>query len=116
MHKGWRCSKVPGRLIGSEGMSPCICSTDRSWVGPGQGCLTASQVVTHLSTAQEGAAVFQASFQALKESSTVHKACPFRELAFNGRQVSLKEIDPACPIAAQLPGLHVMRRVQPSLL
>lgn len=36
---------------------------------------------------QGGAAVFQASFQALKESSTVHRACPFRELAFNGRQV-----------------------------
>ena len=36
---------------------------------------------------QDGAAVFQASFQALKEASSVHKACPFRELAFNGRQV-----------------------------
>ena len=31
--------------------------------------------------------MFQASFQALKEASSVHKACPFRELAFNGRQV-----------------------------
>ena len=31
--------------------------------------------------------MFQASFQALKETSSLHKACPFRELAFNGRQV-----------------------------
>ena len=90
MHRGWRCGKVPGRLIGSEGMGPCIRSMGRSWVGPGQGCLTAHHIVTQLSIAQEGAAVFQASFQALKESSTVHKACPFRELAFNGRQVSFE--------------------------
>lgn len=91
MNRGWGRSKVPGRLTGSEGMGPCICSTGRSWVGPGQGRLTGCQIVTQLSTAQDGAAVFQASFQALKESSTVHKACPFRELAFNGRQVSFEE-------------------------
>lgn len=36
--------------------------------------------------------MFQASFQALKETSSVHKACPFRELTFNGRQVGLHEI------------------------
>jgi hypothetical protein len=48
--------------------------------------------------------VFQASFQALKESSTVHKACPFRELAFNGRQVSFEgggSSLPNCCSAAQ---------------
>jgi hypothetical protein len=48
-------------------------------------------MMTCFSTVQDGAAVFQASFQALKESSTVHKACPFWELAFSGRQVSFTE-------------------------
>ena len=41
--------------------------------------------------------MFQASFQALKEASSVHKACPFRELAFNGRQVGAKAFTQCLP-------------------
>ncbi len=60
---------------------------------------------------QDGAAVFQASFQALKESSTVHKGCPFRELTFNGRQVSAHNFAALLPLCNLLnpPNLAVLR-------
>lgn len=38
-------------------------------------------------TLQDGCAVFQALFQGIKESASFHKACPYRELSFVGRQV-----------------------------
>ena len=47
--------------------------------------------------------MFQASFQALKESSTVHRACPFRELAFNGRQVGATGLICLSPLIASMP-------------
>ena len=31
--------------------------------------------------------MFQALFQGIKESASFHKACPYRELSFVGRQV-----------------------------
>ena len=63
----------------AQGLSPALTSAQTGH--------SSKQSLTWPYCMQDGAAVFQASFQALKESSTVHRACPFRELTFNGRQV-----------------------------
>ena len=36
--------------------------------------------------AQDGTAIFQATFQGIRETTSFHKDCPFRELSFFGRQ------------------------------
>jgi hypothetical protein len=51
--------------------------------------------------AQDGTAVFQATFQGIKETTSFHRGCPFRELSFFGRQAPRRLGGPATGKAAK---------------